>query len=676
MPGLSSLGIGSGLDLSGLVQKLVAAEGQAKSSRIDRREAEFRTELSAFGIFKSALSEFKTAQQELLSIGKFQTISAESGDSDRYSVVAGEDAQVGRHSVEIQSLARSQKLASKAFANDTTAVGSGSLTFRFGRYDSGTNTFTANLQGTVQVVTIDPANNTLSGIRDAVNQANIGVRASIVDDGTGQRLVFSSVATGAENGLEITVGDDLDGNNLDDAGLSQLAYDPTAAGSGSGKNLNETVAAEDAVLVVDGLTITRAENTVEGVIDGVTLDLKKAAPGTVTDLTITKDTGAVTNKVSQFVEHFNTLIGTLNKLGRYNAETKEAGPLLGDSSVRGIEKKIRGILTEAVVGLNGRAVSLAAIGITTQVDGTLKLDGSKLQAAVDADPDAVARIFSESGAVTDSLIRYTGSDKGSIPGVYAIEISQLATQGVLAGAAAGGFPLTIDNANDTLSIKVDGVDSATIHLTQGLYNSADELVAELQNRINGDTALAAAGAKVTVSFQTGRFEITSSRFGSASAVEITGVGTNAQSTLGLTVGAGTNGVDVSGTINGTQAIGSGQTLTGTGDATGLSVDVLGGALGYRGDLSFARGVAAKLDVLIDSFLDGDSVIDSRIGSLNDQISDIGKQRAELGRRLQALEARLVSQFTALDTLLGQLQQTGSFLTQQLSNLPGFGTQNN
>ncbi len=676
MPGISSLGIGSGLDLSGLVQKLVAAEGQAKSVRFDRRESDFRAELSALGIFKNALSEFKEAQQELLSIGNFQTISAESGDSSLYSVAAGEDAQIGRHSIEIQSLARSQKLASKAFGSNTTAVGSGTLTFRFGGYDSGTNSFTPSPQGSVQIVTIDPANNTLSGIRDAVNHANFGVRASIVDDGTGQRLVFSSVATGAQNGLEITVGNDLDGNDQDDAGLSQLAYDPTAAGSGSGKNLIETVAAKDALLVVDGLTVTRAGNTVEGVIQGVTLDLKSAAPGTTTDLTITKDAGTVTTKVREFVENFNSLISSLNELGEYNAETKKAGPLLGDSSVRGIESKIRSILTGAVTGLNGGVASLADIGITTQADGTLKLDGSKLQSAVNVDPDTVARLFSESGQVTDSLIRFTGSEKGSIPGVYPIEITQLATQGIFSGTAVGGFPLTIDNTNDTLSIKVDGVASATIPLTQGSYNSADELVAELQNRINSDTALAAADAKVTVSFQSGRFEITSSRFGSASTVEITGVGAGSLASLGLTVGAGTNGVDAAGTVNGTQAIGAGQTLTGTGDASGLSIDVLGGALGYRGDLSFARGVAAKLDVLINSFLDDDSVIDSRIGGLNDSISAIGEQRVELDRRLASLEARLVSQFTALDTLLGQLQQTSSFLNQQLSNLPGFGKQNN
>ncbi|MGH8548771.1 MAG: flagellar filament capping protein FliD [Methylococcales bacterium] len=672
MPGISSLGIGSGLDLSGLVQKLVAAEAQSTSARFDRREANFQSELSALGLFKSALSDFKSAQQELLSIGDFQTISAESGDSSLYTVKADTDARIGQHSIEIQSLARSQKLASKAFSSNTDIVGSGTLTFRFGSYDSGSNTFSANSQKAIQTVNIDPANNTLAGIRDAVNNAEIGVRASIVDDGTGHRLVFSSVDTGVENSFEITVGSDLDGNDQDDAGLSQLAYDPVAAGSGSGKNLTETVAAKDAQLVVDGLTITRSENTIEGVIEGITLELKSAAPGNTTDLTITNESGTVTNKVKQFVDNFNTLISSLGNLNHYNAETGQAGPLFGDSSARGVESKVRNILTNAVTGLTGGVVALADIGITTQKDGTLKLDSSKLQAAVDANPDAVARLFSESGQVPDSLLRFSGSENNSIPGKYAINVTQLATQGAYSGTAVSGFPLTVDSTNDTLGIKVDGVDSATIQLGQGSYNTGDELATELQRKINSDSALVAAGVRVSVTIQSGRFQISSDRYGSASSVEITSVGTASAATLGLSAAAGTAGADVVGTIGGLPASGSGQTLTGTGSASGLSIEVSGGALGDRGDLSFARGVSAKLVNLIDGILESDSVIDSRTNNLNDRIKDLGDQRVEQSRRLSSYQARLVSQFTALDTLISQLQTTNTFLTQQLSNLPGFG----
>ena len=671
MAGISSLGIGSGLDLSGLVDKLVASEGQAASSRFDRQEANFQGKLSALGLFKSALSDFKSAQKGLLSIADFQTISASSGNSDLYTVTADKDAQVGQHSVEVQDLARSQKLATKAFSDITSVVGSGTLTFRFGKYDSGANTFTANPQQIAQSVVIDPANNTLSGIRDAVNNADIGVRASIVDDGTGQRLVFSSAKTGAENSLEITVSNDLDTNDQDDAGLSQLAFDPTAAGLGSGKNLTETVAAKDAVLVVDGLTITRPENSISGVIEGLSLELKSAAPGTTTDLTVSQESGTVTNKVKEFIGDFNVLLESLDKLSHYDPDSGSAGALLGDSAIRGIEFKIRNILGDAVSGLSGGVVSLADIGISTQKDGTLKLDSAKLESAVSADPNAVARLFSESGNSSDSLIRFSGAQADSISGNYAIDITQLATQGAYTGAATSGFPLTIDSSNDTLSVKVDGVDSATVSLTQGSYNTEAELAAELQNRINGDAAISAAGASVTVSFQSGQLQISSDRYGSASTVEITSVGANSAATLGLSAGTGISGVDVAGTINGVQASGSGQTLTGSGSAAGISADVLGGSLGARGDLSFSRGVSSKLDSLLSGFLDSDSVIDSRISSLNDRIERIGEQRTQQSRRLSSFQARLVSQFSALDTLISQLQTTGSFLTQQLSSLPGF-----
>ncbi|MGR9106098.1 MAG: flagellar filament capping protein FliD [Gammaproteobacteria bacterium] len=672
MPGISSLGIGSGLDLSGLVQKLVAAEAQPRTLEFDRREANIQAELSALGVFKSALSDFKVAQQGLLSFGALPNVSAESGDANLYTATAGENAQVGQHSIEVQRLAASQRLASKAFSSASELVGSGTLTFRFGTYDSGTNTFTPNSGKSVQTVVIDPANNTVSAIRDAVNTANIGVRASIVDDGTGQRLVFSSLATGAENSLEITVSNDLDGNDQDDTGLSQLAYDPSAAGVDSGKNLTETVAAKDALLVVDGLSVTRPENTVEGVIQGVTLELKSASPGSTTNLTIKQDPEKTSSLVNQFVENFNKLITSLDQLSHYNSETRQAGPLFGSSAVRSIESKIRNILSNGVAGLSGGVVSLADIGIRTQSDGTLKLDSAKLAAALAADPNAVARLFSSSGQVTDSLLRFSGSQDASIPGQYSIEITQLATRGAYSGAPLGSFPVTVDNSNDHLSIRVDGVDSGPIALTQGSYNSGKEIAAELQNRINSDAALAAAGVSVRVAFQSGRLEITSDRYGSASSVEITEIGTGSSSSLGISLGAGTSGVDVAGSINGVQAEGSGQTLKGTGNAAGLSIDVLGGALGDRGNLSFSRGVSAQFDALVARFLDKDSTVDSRISRLQHNISDIEEQRLRLNRQLTSYQDRLTSQFTALDNLLGQLQATSNFLTQQLSNLPGFG----
>ena len=670
MPSISSPGIGSGIDVAGLVNQLVAAEGRPALLRLDRKEARLTAEISALGTLKSALSEFQQAQNSLKDISTIQLNSAALSRQDLFSVTADSKAVAGVYNVEVTTLAQAEKLASKAFQNTTDVLGTGSLTFRFGTYDSGTNSFTTNPDKSSHSIIIDTSKNTLQGIRDAVNEGDIGVTASIINDGTGNRLVFSSVDTGTANGLQITVSGDSVGDNIDDTGLSQLAYDPTTAGVGSGKNLSQTVVAKDAVLKVDGITVTRSSNTLTGVIEGVTLNLIKEELGTVTKLTIANDDSSISAAVNQFVDSFNTLKQTFNSLTGFDAEAATSGILLGDATARSIESQVRRLLGVTIDGLSGSLRSLVDIGVSTERDGTLSIDNTELQEAIDENGLDVVRLFAESGTASDSLIDFSGFQDGSIAGDYSINITQIATQSVYTGVATSAFPITIDGQNDTFSLKVGTVNSETITLTQGSYTTGTALAAELQSRINGDSKLSAGGATVTVKYVTDHFEITSDKYGSASTVEILSVDTNTSSTLGLSVSSGVAGVDVTGTIGGLSATGSGQTLTGTSGASGISVNVLGGLVGDRGTISFAHGISAQLDDLISTILGSDSIFESRIDGLNDRISGIGDDRVVLDRRLAATESRLLSQFTALDTLIAQLQSTSNFLTQQLAALPG------
>jgi len=247
---------------------------------------------------------------------------------------------------------------------------------------------------------------------------------------------------------------------------------------------------------------------------------------------------------------------------------------------------------------------------------------------------------------------------------------------VFTGAAIG-FPLDIDDDNDEFTLRVDGVTSGTLSLTQGTYNSGAELAAELQARINGDSALAQAGARVSVVFNTDRFEITSEEYGGGSNVEFLTVDTNTATELGLAVGAGSAGLDVAGTIGGVGAIGVGTTLTGAAgsDAFGLQIRVNGSGVGPRGDVDFSRGLAYQLDALIQGYLDDDGILEARTDSLQDRAEDLVDERDRLDLRIESLEARYRAQFTALDTLLAQLQTTSSFLTQQLASLPGANSSN-
>ncbi|HEC17348.1 MAG TPA: flagellar hook protein [Sedimenticola sp.] len=665
--GITATGIGSGLDIEGIVQQLVLAERTPVDQRLDSKEEDIQARITAFGSLKSGLSSFQSALADLTTAAGFQKTSVTSSNSSVFTATASGSVTPGDFSIEITSLAQSHKLASKAFANTTDAVGTGVLTFRFGTYDSGANTFTANPDKTIETVTIDGTNNSLQGIRDAVNAADIGVSASIVNDGSGYRLLFKSDDSGAANSLEVTVSDTGDSNDLDDAGLSQLAYDPTAAGVGSGKNLSQTSEAKDAAFSIDGLAMTRSTNTVTGAIEGVTLELKAQTSGTPETLSVGQDKAAVSSMIGSFVSGYNTLKGVLESLAGYDAATQTGGVLMGDSLINGVGNQINTILSGAVSGLTGKYTALSQVGITTQADGTLELDDSVLSAALNDNFDAVARVFAATGEPTDALINFTGASSATKAGDYAVTVTQLATQGSYTGAATSGFPLTVDASNDTFEIKVDGVQSGTITLTQKSYASGTELAAELQSRINADSALKNASVDVVVSFNTDHFEITSSRYGSASKVEFTAV---EGSGLGLSVGAGTDGVDVAGTIGGVAATGSGRELRGTGDADGLQLDVLGGALGDRGTVSFTRGVADQLDSSLDAYLGTDNLIDMRTDGLDTTLDSISDQRDRLDERMLSLEARYRAQFTALDLLVSQLQSTSSFLTQQLSNLPG------
>ena len=290
-----------------------------------------------------------------------------SSNSDVFTASASGSVSPASYDIEVDHLASAHKLATAAFANKTDPVGTGELTFRFGTYDGAADEFTANPDKAIGTVTIDGTNNSLQGIRDAVNAADIGVSASIVNDGSGYRLLFKSDDTGAANSLEITVDDTGDNKDRDNAGLSLLAYDPTRD-AGNGKNLIETSEALDALFSIDGLQMTRSGNSVSGAIEGVTLELKGETSGSPERLSVDHDLGGIKTAVRDFVSGYNTLTGSLEYLAGYNAAEQKGGVLMGDSITRSITSQMRNILTGAVNGLSGQYTALSQLGISTQLD--------------------------------------------------------------------------------------------------------------------------------------------------------------------------------------------------------------------------------------------------------------------------------------------------------------------
>lgn len=391
MASITSPGIGSGLDIGSLVSQLVAAEGQSKSLRLDTREAKAQATLSAVGTLKSALSGLQSSLASLKSSSSFENRTATSAGTDYFTATATSSAAIGNYAIEVVQLAQASKVRSAGFATADTIVGTGTLTFA-----SGSDSFT---------LTIDDSTDTLAEIRDAINAAedNTFVNATIVnvDDGLGgteSRLVLSGTKVGADNAITVTVDDD-DLVDVDASGLSQLVTG----------NLAQMAAAQDAVIEIDGQTVTRSSNAISDAIDGVTLNLvaAHATSGDTSDLDVTVNTAAVTSAVNAFVDSYNKMIDTFNQLRSYDASTGATGTLFGDATLRSIESQIRRELNDSVSGLSGNFATLAELGITTEDDGTLAVDSTTLSDAISNNLSDVAEFFSSNEGVAtrlDSLI--------------------------------------------------------------------------------------------------------------------------------------------------------------------------------------------------------------------------------------------------------------------------------
>ncbi len=663
---ISSLGVGSGLDINGMISQLIAAEGQPKTNRLDRKEAELQAQISAMGTVKAVLSDLKSTVASLTDSSEFFTLKAKSSDNTIFTAQADATAVEGTYTIEVQQLAQAQSLATTASVTDLSQViGTGQLSFSFA--DDG---YTA-------VKTVDITDGTLSGIRDAINSAEIGVEANIVFDGTNYRLILNG-ETGTRNAMRITVSDNADGNNTDNTGLSMFYFDGT-----SGNNMEETNAAQDALVSIDGITVTSDSNTISTAITGVTLNLEKAELNTITTLTVSQDTESLVSKVSEFVESFNLVAQTIRDLTYYNSETQEAGIMIGDATLRGIDTGIRRLLGQVVGDLNDNYNSLASLGISTERNGQLTLDTAKLNDALREDPEKVAAIFA-GGTLAESAkssINYKyrfsnipASAPEQNPSLINLSISQEPTQGTFSGAAlTPSFPFTLSGSGYSFSIAVDGGAAVNVSLADGAsFASRDILATYIQNQINGALGAAGQSATVAVSYNqdTAGLDISSNSWGSGSSVQLSNVSSLMNTQLGFqNMSTAVTGLDIAGSVAGESATGLGARLTVDpgGDYAGMIVEYIGGpdAEGNRESLT---GIMDQLEKLLDGYLDNSGIIQSKTDSYNDQIENIGQEREILARRLDALEQRYIAQFTAMDIFVAQMNSTGSYLSQQLQAL--------
>ena len=383
---VSSTGIGSGIDINSLVTQLVSAEGQPAFNSITRQETAANARLSGLGTLKSALSDFKSVVNKLKDGNLFKTHKAASADESRIKATAGAGSVAGSYSLEVTQLAKAQKSISGEFANASAVVGSGTLTI-------------ATTGGASFDVTIGSGNNTLAGIRDAINSAsgNTSVSASIVNvnnstnTGTISKLVLSSKNSGTTNAFTVT------GTESGGAGLSQIFS----------TNLTNQTTAKDAIIKVDGETATRSTNSISDVIQGLTLDLKSAQVGTTVNVDVTLDSEAVNKTLTDFVTAYNKLHNTAKDLGKFGGSTDGSGSgngaLIGDATLRYVTTQVRQDSANPVSSATGNYNSLAMIGIKIDKDGVMSLDSAQLNTALSASLQSVSDVFASTDGVASRL---------------------------------------------------------------------------------------------------------------------------------------------------------------------------------------------------------------------------------------------------------------------------------
>jgi len=667
MASVSSAGIGSGLDVPALVEKLVTAEGDPVRSRLDRKEAKLQAGLSAIGTLKSSLSEFQSSLKGFQKMESLQSMAATSDDEGVLTVSASNLAEEGEYEVEVEELAQAQRLVSVGFDSDFMPLGSGSLRIQFGRHDEDNNKFTPNPEHPLHVLKIEDDRSSLRDIQKTINDAKIGLKASIIHDDDVDRLVLSSELTGADNSIRISVQDD-DGDNMDMISLSMLSYDPTFK-DGKGRNMVESRQAMDAELAIDGLTVFSSSNNVSDVIDGVTLALKDTGSA---DIEITLNQLQVVDKVKGFVDGHNKLIDAISQLSGFDPETRISGPLNGDATVRGVANQIRRIVGSSFAHVNEKYQSLASVGITTSSTGQLNLNQSKLQRAIDDDIEEVMNLFSKTGRMTDPQMNFLNASERTASGTYPVHVNDKPTKGGYAAIRMdrNNFPLYVSESNDEFVLKVDGIKTGSIKLDHGNYFSGHELADEIQEKVNEDANLVQKGAKIWTSFYDRRLIIVSEKLGSGSTIEMVSGDYELQEDMGLSLGMGQAGQDVKGSIGGYRTLGTGRVLTGQQDIDGLQVEFLGGDEGSRGKVIYSKGAAVQLDELINSFLESQGILKTRTDGYSERLTEIEQQRRRLERKLEKSEERYLKQFTKLDTLIGSMNSTSQFLGNQLKSLPG------
>lgn len=457
---LSASGLGSGLDINSLVSQLMAVERQPLTS-MARKEASFQAKLSAFGQVKGSLSALQTAASALKDAAKFSATRATVGADAGFAASTGSTAVAGSYSVQVEQLAKTQRVASTAATSFAPVAGSTetptTLEIRFGKMIDGSFTPGESVDGSFSAgagnaKVLQFTGTSIEDLRDAINKGDLGVNANIIDNGTAKQLVITGKNSGAEQAFSI-------------GGTVGLSYNPEVAGTPA-DSVYRLQDSQDSRINIDGITVTRGSNTVSAAIEGVTLTLSKETTAAAA-LTVNEDFSGARGAIDAFVKAYNDSQATLKNLTAYNPETRTASLLTGDSTARSIQSQVRNLVGGALGGL-GNTARLADIGVTFDKDGKLTVDASKLDAALKDPKRDVAAFFTGSGevkglaaTVADGLKNYIDSD-----GLLAGRTEGLNSSIKLIGKQREAFELRLQGIEKRYLTQFTALDQSISSMTQ------------------------------------------------------------------------------------------------------------------------------------------------------------------------------------------------------------------
>jgi len=436
-------GVGSGLDVTGLVSQLVQAEGAPQTQRLNVEEAKLQGKVSALATLRSALSSFQSVTEQLQDLDAFRGRQVGLSSAEFLSVDVDVRADPGSYRIEVERLASAHRLNSQTFATQDAVVGTGTLTLALGA-----NAFT---------VDIDSETNTVAGIADAINGAatNTGIAATVINGVDGARMVLSGTESGALSNIVVTAAGG-------DGGLSVLQYDPANAIA----ELSELQAANDARVLIDGFAVESSTNTIDSSIAGLTIELlAQNQVGEATTVTVGFDRAGAAETVGKLVSSYNELVAAVSSVASFDVATGTSGPLAGDAGLRNIVFQLRRELNSQVNGLDGPFSILQQLGIETTLEGELSLDSSKLEEAFNTDFDAVGQLFAT-------------EDIGLAHRLNTLLDPYLAADGVF-DARASSLQASIADIGDrraALEVRLTAVEARLLRQ----FNALDSLLAQLK----------------------------------------------------------------------------------------------------------------------------------------------------------------------------------------------------